>query len=199
MDVVRQIKDTLSKRSPILIKENGSHNIFAAVLIPIFMEEGEYRVLFTERTHKVAHHKGQISFPGGAIEKGDRSLKETALRESYEEIGLLIRDVEVLGQVDDTTTVVSNFIVRPFVGLIPYPYPFKVNSKEVESLITIPFQIFLNDDPRYKKNSTEVDGFLYQGAVYEYNGSTIWGATARIMDNFSRILSGKLSLPEGRE
>jgi 8-oxo-dGTP pyrophosphatase MutT (NUDIX family) len=193
---INQIKQILKNRNPKLIEDMEDHYIHAAVLIPLFMENGSYKVLFTERTHKVEHHKGQISFPGGVVEEHDQSLEETALRESYEEIGLLTQDVEILGRVDDTHTVVSNFIVHPFVGMIPYPYQFEVNTDEVESIITIPLHVFLDRHSKYRKNSLEVEGFTFHGAVYEYDGTTIWGATARIMQNFIRIIRGKLSLPE---
>ena len=199
MHSINQIKEILGNRSPKLIEDVGGRYVHAAVLIPLFIENGGYKVLFTERTHKVEHHKGQISFPGGVVEEQDGSLEETALRESHEEIGLLNKDVEILGRIDDTFTVVSSFIVHPFVGLIPHPYEFKVNTDEVENIITVPLKVFLDRNSEYRKNSLEVEGFTFHGAVYEYDGTTIWGATARIMQNFIRIIRGKLSLPEMRE
>ena len=189
MDSINKIKETLSDRSPRLIEEAKGNCVHASVLIPLFREEDSgCKVLFTERSHKVEHHKGQISFPGGVVEEKDGSLAETALRESFEEIGLLNKDVEILGQIDDTYTVVSNFIVHPFVGIIPYPYQFKISREEVESIITIPLKVFLDGHSRHKKNSVEVDGLTYQGTAYEYDGTTIWGATARIMENFIQII-----------
>ena len=195
-NIINEIRETLNGRAPKTLRSNDPDYIHAAVLIPLFDEGGVLKVLFTERTHKVEHHKGQISFPGGMVEEQDGSLEETALRESYEEIGLLNKDVEILGRTDPTRTVVSRFVVHPFVGLIPHPYSFKLNSDEVESIITIPMSLFYDEKPGFKKDSVEVEGFLYEGAVYEYNGTTIWGATARIMEDFVYITGEKLSLPE---
>ncbi|NNG07593.1 MAG: CoA pyrophosphatase, partial [Desulfobacteraceae bacterium] len=127
-DLYEIIKEVLSSRSPKRIPDETSSYIHAAVLFPLFSANGEYGVLFTQRTQTVENHKGQISFPGGAVEAEDGSLEETALREAHEEVGLLSNDVEILGQLDDTTTVVSYFVVHPFVGVIPYPYDFRINS-----------------------------------------------------------------------
>ena len=194
-DLHEVIRDVLGARSPRPIQEQKFHYVHAAVLIPLFNKNGEYRILFTKRTTQVETHKGQISFPGGAVDKEDRALEETALREAYEEIGLLKKDVKILGQIDDTTTVVSNFVVHPFVGLIPYPYNFRINSEEVDRLIEVPFNVFLSDDPRYKRNSAEFEGVTYPPPAYLYHGDLIWGATARILENFMEILREKLGLP----
>ena len=117
------IKETLGARKPKgMDREKYYH---AGVLIPLFRENGKYKILFTKRTDMVEHHKGQISFPGGGVEKDDRSVMETALRETQEEIGLMKEEVEILGRTDDILTLVSNFVITPFVGLIPFPYDFE--------------------------------------------------------------------------
>ena len=193
-DLTEIIREVLGSRSPKRIRDHKSSHIHAAVLFPIFSANGEYRVLFTQRTHKVENHKGQISFPGGGVEEADGSLEETALREAHEEIGLLGKDVEILGQLDDTTTVVSNFVVHPFVGRIPYPYDFKINPLEVKRIIEVPFRIFLSDDPKYKRDSAEFEGVTYPTPAYVYKGDLIWGATARIIEGFMGILKHELDL-----
>lgn len=189
------IEEVLSTRTPSSIPNRNASYLEAAVLIPIFENNGEYKLLFTKRTDGVEHHKGQISFPGGAVDKGDATFKETALREADEEIGLLGNDVKILGQIDDTLTVVSRFIIHPFVGLIPHPYDFKINSKEVKRLIKVPFNLFLEDISMNKMDSIEFEGTTYPTPAYDYNGDLIWGATARIMENFLDILGEKLDLP----
>jgi 8-oxo-dGTP pyrophosphatase MutT (NUDIX family) len=194
-DLSEIIKEVLSARSPKRIPDEKSSYIHAAVLFPIFSANGEYTILFTQRTHKVENHKGQISFPGGGVEEEDDSLEETALREAHEEIGLLNKDVEILGQLDDTSTVVSNFVVHPFVGLIPYPYDFKINPLEVKRIIEVPFRIFLSDDPKYKRDSAEFEGVTYPTPAYLYKGDLIWGATARIIEGFMGILTPSLPSP----
>ncbi len=194
-DLCEIIREVLSSRPLKRIPDEKSSYIHAAVLFPLFNENGEYKVLFTQRTDTVENHKGQISFPGGAVEEEDGSLKETALREAREEIGLLSEDVEILGQLDDTTTVTSNFVVHPFVGVIPYPYDFKINSIEVERIIKVPFRVFLSDDPKYKRDSAEFEGVTYQTPAYVYGGDVIWGATARIIEGFMAILTPSLPSP----
>ncbi len=99
----------------------------AAVLVPLFYDGNEFHILLTRRSENVPHHKGQISFPGGQPHKKDSDLLQTALRESWEEIGLKPEDVQVIGELDDTPTLTSGFIITPFVGIIPYPYSFKLN------------------------------------------------------------------------
>ncbi len=198
-DLSEIIREVLGARSPKRIPDENSSYIHAAVLFPIFSANGEYRVLFTQRTHKVENHKGQISFPGGGVELKDGGFQDTALREAHEEIGLLNKDVEILGQLDDTTTVVSNFVVHPFVGLIPYPYDFKINPLEVKRIIEVPFRIFLSDDPKYKRDSAEFEGVIYPTPAYVYSGDVIWGATARIIGGFVNILKGKLGLRERKD
>lgn len=196
-DFYATLRDVLSTRSHKLIQDEKSSYIHAAVLIPLFREDGEYKILFTKRTNKVEHHKGQISFPGGAVDKEDGSLKQTVLREVYEEIGLPGEDVEIIGQIDDTTTVVSRFIVHPFVGRIPHPYDFRISAKEVKRLIRVPLKIFLPDSSENKKETFEFEGVTYQTPAYIYDGDTIWGATAKIMENFVDIIRENLSLPGG--
>lgn len=109
----------------------------AAVLLPIFYKAGEAHILLTMRTDQVSHHKGQISFPGGKSEPNDQSLAETALRESWEEVGLRREDVRLIGQMKPMPTL-TRFWVHPFVGLIPYPYAFEVNPGEIATLIEVP-------------------------------------------------------------
>jgi 8-oxo-dGTP pyrophosphatase MutT (NUDIX family) len=187
-------RDILGSRMPKVIDNTPSRHVHSSVLIPIFYKDDLYRILFTKRTDRVEHHKGQISFPGGAVEKKDSSLEDTALREAQEEIGLLKKDVEMLGRIDDELAVVSNFIIHPFVGRIPFPYDFQINPHEVDSLIYIPLYVFMDETAGHKKDFVVVDGFPYHGTSYEYNGDIIWGATARIMENFVEIIDKKIML-----
>jgi 8-oxo-dGTP pyrophosphatase MutT (NUDIX family) len=180
------IREALQDRTPHVIEDKDLLLRHAAVLIPLFQDGDEHRVLFTQRTQKVEAHKGQISFPGGRIDEADRSLLETALREAYEEIGLHRKDVAVLGRTDDMRTVASNYIVHPFVGLIPGAYPFAVNKDEVERLITVPFCVFFEGG---SVMPVHYEGGIYESLAYTYDGEVIWGATARIMNNLVSIIT----------
>ena len=196
MDITEKIRSALTGREPHIINNRSGNLIHSAVLIPVYKATDGYEVLFTERTHKVEHHKGQISFPGGTVEAGDKDFKETALRESFEEVGLLQEDVNVLGRLDDQLTVASNFIIHPFVGEIPYPYDFKINQCEVEKIISVPFDLFFKKNSDLHPASIEFETFTYFGPAYTYNDVTIWGATARIMSKFASLLERNKSLPE---
>jgi len=158
----------------------------SAVLLPIFYKEMEYHILFTKRTERVKDHKGQISFPGGAYEERDGTLVNTALRECAEEIGLMAEEVEVLGELDDTISRTSNFIISPFVALIPWPYQFKVNGEETEELIEVPISVLLNKDCQHQESEI-IDGKAVTSYFYHYQGRVIWGATARILNQFLDI------------
>ena len=159
----------------------------AAVLLPLFKKDDETHLLLTKRTHKVKHHKGQICFPGGAFHSKDLDLLTTALRETEEEIGLEMEAIEVLGELDHMATV-SNFRVSPYVGIIPYPYPFKLNSFEVERLIELPLEYLLKQ-AQLKETPFTFEGQSQVNLHIDYQGDIIWGATARILKNFMDVLS----------
>ncbi|MBN2417851.1 MAG: CoA pyrophosphatase [Deltaproteobacteria bacterium] len=196
MDMIKKIKTTLKNRIPYEIDNRSGELIHAAVLVPIFETNDGFKILFTERTHKVEHHKGQISFPGGAVDPSDRDFKDTALRESFEEVGLLYDDIEILGRLDDQLTSASSFIIHPYVGKIPHPYQFKINRDEVERIISVPLDLFFQENPDLYPASIKFDTFTYHGPVYRDNGVTIWGATAIIMRKFVGLLNGNKCLPE---
>ena len=168
--------------------------VSAAVLVPIYCKHGEYHILLTKRTEKVKEHKGQISFPGGSYQEEDVTLVGTALRESAEEIGLMAKDVEVLGGLDDEISLTSNYIISPFVALIPWPYHFKLSEDETEEIIEVPIPALL--DRRCLRQETEVmNGKVVTSYFYHYQGRVIWGATARILnqflDIFAQVMPGK--------
>ena len=102
----------------------------AAVMLLLYPKDGEFCVLLNKRSDHVEHHKGEISFPGGRKDEADETLLHTALRETYEEMGIRPEDVEVLGEVDDMPTS-SQFLISTTVATIPYPYLFKPNKQEI--------------------------------------------------------------------
>jgi len=143
----------------------------------------------------VAHHKGQISFPGGAVDKGDASIEETVLRETYEEIGLSGKDIEILGRIDDALTVASNYVVHPLVGVITCMDDLAINRAEVKRVIKVPLSLFHRANSEKRRYSVEYEGVTYETPAYECGEHTIWGATARMMENFLEIIGDKLLLP----
>jgi len=185
------IKRSLGARKPKVITNGDLSYRHAGVLIPLLVENDILKILFTKRTYIVEHHKGQISFPGGAVDKQDASLEDTVLRETEEEIGVKIEDVALLGRIDDTLTLASRFIVHPFVGQIPPAYAFKINDAEVKRIIKVPLSAFDPETSKEdRKRAVDLGDTISMEPAYEYEGDVIWGATGRIMKNFIEIING---------
>lgn len=153
----------------------------AAVLIPLFQADNSWHMLFTRRHHGLAEHSGQVAFPGGQSERGDVTPEETALREAQEEIGISPSDVVVLGRMRDFLTV-TNYLVTPVVGQIPWPYEFRLEEGEVSRVFSIPLA-WLADRTNYELQLREISS-LYQPmrVVFfkPYDGEILWGASASI-------------------
>lgn len=175
-----KLKELLLQRKRRVIKDENLKP--SAVLLPLFIKNGDYHILFVKRSQKVEDHKGEISFPGGLCEKSDEGLENTALREAFEEIGIRPQDVKVLGMLDDMKTISTHYRVTPVVGVIPYPYHFTIHRDEVDEIIEIPLKYLLNEGNRGKESITR-DEITYTGEVYHYKHYLIWGATARILKN----------------
>jgi len=183
MTVDQKLKELLARRPPKHITDDKL--IPSAVLLPIYYKEGEVHILFTRRTENVREHKRQISFPGGAHQEGE-SLLDTALRESAEEICLAPERVKVLGELDDALTMTTNYIVSPFVGLIPWPYDFRPDGWETDEIIEAPIPALLDEESWHHKTEV-VAGKKVTGYFYHYRGDVIWGATARILAQFLEL------------
>ncbi len=160
-------------------------DIRASVIVPLFEKEESLHILLTKRTDGMKAHPGEISFPGGMYEEADADTMSTALRECSEEIGVKKSDVEIVGRLDDLATL-TGFVITPYVGIIPYPYRFEINQKEVAYLIYLPFE--------HLKNSELVQEHIeYRGrpetidCLY-YNGERIWGATCRMLLKLKKIV-----------
>jgi 8-oxo-dGTP pyrophosphatase MutT (NUDIX family) len=127
----------------------------AAVLVPLYMEGGGLQILLIKRTEHVKTHQGQIAFPGGTWHPGDANPIATALREAHEEMGIRPADVEVLGELDDTSTATSNFLITPVVGFIPSPYPFQIETGEIADLLSLSLRPFGTPKPSRRRPGTE--------------------------------------------
>jgi 8-oxo-dGTP pyrophosphatase MutT (NUDIX family) len=183
--VIEKLRSVLAKRPVYRISDSKQR--VSAVLVPLFLKDGQYYLLFIQRTERVREHKGQISFPGGAYERADKTLLNTALREAQEEIGLASGDVEVLGELDDMLTVSTNYIISPFVGLIPFPYNFELDKWETEELIEAPIAA-LQKKSCLSEETTITDGKEVIGYSFKYGDKVIWGATARILKQFLELV-----------
>jgi 8-oxo-dGTP pyrophosphatase MutT (NUDIX family) len=157
----------------------------AAVLVPI-ITRADPALLLTKRTPHLKKHAGQVSFPGGRIDPGDRDPEAAALREANEEIALDPALVEIVGRMDDYVTG-TGYIITPVLGLIPSGLRYEPSPHEVEAVFEFPFSVLLDPDaPRRQKQ--HVRGRWREYWVWPHPEHFIWGATAAIMHH----LAGKL-------
>ena len=158
----------------------------AGVMALVFLKDGEYCVLLQKRSNRVDSHKGEISFPGGKRDPEDRTLLDTALRETHEEMGIDPEHIEVLGALDQTATT-TGFCTSPFAGTIPYPYEFSPQEAEVAEVLEVPVSSLM--DAANRRDEIHVSNGDFQYApVFAYDGHIIFGATARILDRFIELL-----------
>ena len=160
----------------------------SAVLVPLLCKDDEWHVLLTERTNEVRFHKGQVCFPGGTPEPGDKSLRDTALREACEEIGVRPEDVQVIGEIDDNVVRATGYVITPFVGFVPYPYEFQASEGETRDIFFVPVQVLMSPE-RFYHQERVISGHYYYGPVCDFEGHIIWGATARILEHLVGLLA----------
>ena len=144
-------------------------------------------LLLTKRASYNGPHSNQISFPGGKIEKSDNNLSQTALRETFEEVGVSQEKVEILREITNVYIPPSNFLVTPFIGITKTKPMFKVNS-EVAEIIEISFLDLLDDNNVGTIQIT--NSYMKETLVpsFNINGSVIWGATAMILSEIKEVL-----------
>lgn len=153
----------------------------AAVLMPI-VQRDEPTILFTRRTEHLARHAGQVSFPGGRAQDDDRTLVDTALRETHEEIGVASDFVSVAGFLDPYETG-TGYAILPVVGLLRKGFAIVPEANEVAEIFEVPLT-FLLDPANRQKRAGEWQGRRREFYAFEYGGHYIWGATAAILVNF---------------
>jgi 8-oxo-dGTP pyrophosphatase MutT (NUDIX family) len=158
----------------------------AGVLVPLVNRPEGVTILLTQRTDHLAHHAGQVAFPGGRREPGDPHLMATALRETEEEIGLPRQHVEVIGELDIYETN-SAYAITPVVGWIEPPFPLTVDPTEVADVFEVPLA-FILDPANHRRESRLRDGVERTYYVLPYDGRYIWGATAGMLVNFASVL-----------
>jgi 8-oxo-dGTP pyrophosphatase MutT (NUDIX family) len=157
----------------------------AAVLVPLLQNGDAWHLLYTRRTERVESHKGQVSFPGGACDRGETGAEATALREAQEEVGIDPSRVRLLGRLTDLVTITS-FRVTPVVGLIDWPTVFHLGEDEVERVFTIPLDWLADANNRWEFPLAGRNGTVI--AYHPFDGELLWGATARITVNFLKVL-----------
>jgi 8-oxo-dGTP pyrophosphatase MutT (NUDIX family) len=161
--------ETVTMRAPGSVK--------AAVLIPLYEEGGRLHAVFTKRPADMRRHAGEISFPGGRMDDGE-DLRDTALREAEEEIGLAPEQVQVVGALPPTGTIVTNYAVYPFVGLTGSGNAFRPNPMEVDQVVELALADLIDG---FERKRLIRRGVPIKTDTYTVGGHLIWGATARIL------------------
>ncbi len=157
----------------------------AAVLVPLFLRDGDLHAVFTRRRDDMRRHPGEISFPGGREDPDDPDLTVTALREAEEEIGLDRAGVELVGALQPTPTIATNYAVYPFVGLIEPGLEWTLSAREVAQVL----ELSLNDlRAGYGRERLVRRGMPFRTDVYVVGEHLIWGATARILGDLLKRL-----------
>lgn len=160
----------------------------AAVMILLYPINGKLSTLFMQRPVYNGVHSGQISFPGGKLEKEDHDLTQTVIREMCEETGVCDKEIEILGSLTPLFIPVSNIEVTPFVACLKSQPVFIPSKDEVDSLIEIPLEFFFNHSI-IKEKPMQIRDEMLDVKYYDYEGNVIWGATAMILNELLVIIS----------
>ena len=170
-------------------KKIEANNPKIAAVLALFYpnQNNEVSLLLTKRANYIGTHSGQISFPGGKFEKSDLNLKETALRETFEEVGIFQEKIDIVREITEVYIPPSNFSVTPFIGIVNDNPVFKLNS-EVAKIIEIPFPDLLDDTMLASISIT--NSYMKETSVpcFNFDGSVIWGATAMILSEIKELL-----------
>ena len=190
------IRQRLGK-SPELGVERGDHDLNpgfrpegplreAAVLVGLVERPKGLQVLLTRRTDTLEHHPGQISFPGGHIERHDADPVAAALRETTEEVGLPASHIDVVGRLDTYITR-TGFSITPVIALIRPPFELTLDSGEVAEAFEVPLAFFL-DPANHHRHDRDFEGTKRSFYAMPYGGYYIWGATAGMLVNIYQTL-----------
>jgi 8-oxo-dGTP pyrophosphatase MutT (NUDIX family) len=159
--------------------------IDAAVLVPLYLGEDGVHAVFTKRRSDLRRHPGEVSFPGGRQDDDETDLRVTALREAEEEIGLPPAAVELVGALQPTPTIATNYAVYPFVGLIEPGHKWLPSAREVEEVLEFSLRELRTG---YGRRRLVRRGVPFRTDVYIVGEHIIWGATARMVtDLLERI------------
>lgn len=150
--------------------------------------ERQTRLLLILRKVYQGVHSNQIGFPGGKVERIDKDLKDTALRETHEEVGVPPSDVEVIKELSEVYIPPSNFLVRPFMGIYHNPQPFIKEEAEVERLVEVYLRDFLDDANHIQEILSTSYAKNINVPAFKLNGYTVWGATAMMLSEIKELL-----------
>lgn len=159
----------------------------AGVLVLLYPENEETRIVFIKRSEYEGVHSGQIAFPGGQYEKYDDNLQKTALRETEEEIGVNQDSINILGSLSEIYIPPSNYLVLPVIGWVNYIPEFNPDPSEVERVLTFSFDDFMKSSA-FKTETIRTSEYLIRDIpCFKVDGHIIWGATSMIMSELVQV------------
>jgi 8-oxo-dGTP pyrophosphatase MutT (NUDIX family) len=174
----------------------ATDQIPAAVLVALFVtaDANEPHVVLTRRRADLRRHAGEISFPGGRRDACDATLADTALREAEEEVGLPRAQVRLLGELPPTSTFATNYVIHPYVGVIPAGLLWQLSPREVDAVLELPVAALRSARTRTR---LERRGISFETEAYLLEENLIWGATARILEQLLERLQTTASVGDG--
>ena len=181
-DAVRAV---LAKRQPVAEESDGAKP--AGVLVPLQYHDERWHVILNVRSETVGEHRGEMSFPGGRLETIDVDMAACALRETHEEMGVRPEDVDVLGPLDAMLTR-TNYLVWPTVGIVPHPYPFAPDAREVAAVIEVAVSDLLDPANVRHEALLHPDGSVSRRVSFVAAEHMIFGVTAWILDQLLDVL-----------
>jgi 8-oxo-dGTP pyrophosphatase MutT (NUDIX family) len=178
-----------SQQWPASLRERLSATLKpAGVLIPLFDRPSTgLTVLLTQRSAELRMHAGQVSFPGGRMEGEDADIAQTALRETFEEVGLAHSLISVVGYLPPMPTI-TGYAVTPVIGMVDHQAAAVADRQEVEFVFEVPLDYFLDNDNR-RVVERDVHGKILPMIEFHFEGHRIWGATAMMIIEFTKILN----------
>jgi len=161
----------------------------AAVTVLFYPDEKEQTrlLLILRKTYKGVH-SNQIAFPGGKVEAADKDLHATALRETYEEVGVLPENINILKTLTEVYIPPSNFLVQPFMGLYKKKVPYILQESEVETIVEVLLSDFMDDKNVQTEKITTTYVQNMETPIFKFNGYTVWGATAMMLNEVKELL-----------
>jgi 8-oxo-dGTP pyrophosphatase MutT (NUDIX family) len=177
-------------------RTDAAELVAAAVLVPLYRgADAEAHVVLTRRRADLRRHAGEISFPGGREDPGDRDLTDTALREAEEEIGLAREHVRLLGALSPTLTRATGYVIHPFLGMIPAGLTWTPSDEEVAAILELPLEALRSGRTRSR---IERRGIVFETDTFVVGEHMIWGATARIIEKLLERIDEDDSLEDLR-
>jgi 8-oxo-dGTP pyrophosphatase MutT (NUDIX family) len=172
------------------IQTTNINSKISAVLLPIIFYENKWQLLMIIRPEYDGHHSGQIAFPGGKVEPQDKSTKETALRETFEEVGISPQNIQIINQLTEIYIPVSNYLIHPYVGITENFNHEKLvlDPLEVDNVIYIPIDWLLS--AKLQKTQVTTSGNIKLNVpAFKFNNHIIWGASCMMLNELKFILS----------